>query len=310
MGGIGEQLRAAREARGLTLQDIERTTRIRAKYLQALEEEDFEALPGAVYVRGFLKAYARELGLDPEPLLDQVGSAPEPIPAPIRSGSLLAEPLQPTPLPVASIVSTLIVLMLIGALSVGVWWAYPRRDQLMALLPIGPEAAETATAPSETPAGIAPLVTATPTFIFQPTVAPDATATATPVPTATIPPRPTSTTTPGGPTLTPTPPPTVEGVRVQVQVTQPAWILVRVDGEQAYAGTLPAGETREWQGKESVFLRTGNAGGVRLILNGQDQGILGRQGEVMNRLWERNPEGGLPTLVETTATPIPTTTGD
>ncbi|HBY96950.1 MAG TPA: hypothetical protein DEP84_23885 [Chloroflexi bacterium] len=310
MVAIGEQLREAREARELTLQDIERATRIRAKYLRALEEENFEVLPGTVYVRGFLKTYARELGLDPEPLLAQVGAAPEAIPEPVLSGTFLAEPLQPTPLPITSIVSTLAVLILIGALSVGVWWAYPRRDQLMALFAFGSAPAGATPAPPETPPGVAPLITATPTFIFQPTIPPDSTATATPVPTATIPPRPTSTATPGGPTLTPAPPRPVEGVRVQVELTETAWILVRVDGEQAYIGTLPPGETREWQGKESVFLRTGNAGGVRLILNGQDQGLLGRQGEVINRTWERNPEGGLPVQVEPTMTPVPTTTGD
>lgn len=310
MAEIGAQLRAAREARELTLEDIERTTRIRAKYLQALEEENFDVLPGVVYVRGFLKSYARELGLDPEPLLAQVGSAPESIPEPVLSGTFLAEPLQPTPLPVTSIVLTLVVLMLIGALSVGVWWAYPRRTQLLSLFPVGPIPVGTATAPAETLINVAPLITPTPTFIFKPTMPPDATATATPVPTATTPPRPTSTATPGGPTPTPTSPPAIEGVRLQVEIAEAAWLLVRVDGDLAFSGTLLAEQHREWQGNESIFLRTGNAGGVRVTLNGEDLGILGRQGEVLNRTWERNPEGGLPIQVEPTATPAPTVTGN
>jgi cytoskeletal protein RodZ len=61
---IGSSLRQARQQRRLDLADVERSTRIRAKYLNALEEERFEVLPGAAYVRGFLRTYADALGLD------------------------------------------------------------------------------------------------------------------------------------------------------------------------------------------------------------------------------------------------------
>jgi hypothetical protein len=61
---IGTSLRQARQHRGLDVSDVERETRIRAKYLTALEEERFEVLPGAAYVRGFLRTYAEFLGLD------------------------------------------------------------------------------------------------------------------------------------------------------------------------------------------------------------------------------------------------------
>lgn len=67
---IGESLRAERENRGLTLFDVEEKTKIRVKYLQALEEENFEEIPGEAYRLGFLRNYARFLGLDPEHILD------------------------------------------------------------------------------------------------------------------------------------------------------------------------------------------------------------------------------------------------
>lgn len=63
--GLGEDLRKAREATGLTLEDINRRTRIPKKYLEALEEEAFQTLPAPVYVRTFLRAYAKVVGLDP-----------------------------------------------------------------------------------------------------------------------------------------------------------------------------------------------------------------------------------------------------
>src|SRR5438445_1069806 len=61
---IGGALRAARERRGLGLGQVERETRIRERYLAALEEERFELLPARAYAKGFLRVYADFLGLD------------------------------------------------------------------------------------------------------------------------------------------------------------------------------------------------------------------------------------------------------
>ena len=63
---LGDRFRAAREARGLSLSDCSEQVRIRSVYLAAIEEENWKAIGAAVYVRGFLRTYARFLGLDPE----------------------------------------------------------------------------------------------------------------------------------------------------------------------------------------------------------------------------------------------------
>ena len=70
MNELGTRLVRAREARGLTLEDAERDTRISRRYLQALEAEQFEAIPAPVYARGFLRSYSQYLGLDPQAMLD------------------------------------------------------------------------------------------------------------------------------------------------------------------------------------------------------------------------------------------------
>ena len=67
---LGEVLRAAREAKGVDLTRVERETKIRERYLSALERGDYRELPGAVYTKGFLRNYAAYLGLDPEYLID------------------------------------------------------------------------------------------------------------------------------------------------------------------------------------------------------------------------------------------------
>ena len=66
---IGKQLRQAREARNLSLEQVAQATHIRVRYLQALEAEQFELLPSTAQLRGFLRAYAGALKLDPVPLL-------------------------------------------------------------------------------------------------------------------------------------------------------------------------------------------------------------------------------------------------
>lgn len=67
---LGEVLRTAREAKGVDLARVERETKIRERYLTALEGGDYRDLPGAVYTKGFLRNYAAYLGLDPEYLID------------------------------------------------------------------------------------------------------------------------------------------------------------------------------------------------------------------------------------------------
>jgi cytoskeleton protein RodZ len=67
---IGEALRSAREAQGRSLDDAAVATRIRASYLEALEQERFGELGGNVYAKGFLRSYAGYLGVDPAPLLE------------------------------------------------------------------------------------------------------------------------------------------------------------------------------------------------------------------------------------------------
>ena len=67
---LGEVLRAAREGKGVDLARVERETKIRERYLSALERGEYRELPGPVYTKGFLRNYGAYLGLDPEYLID------------------------------------------------------------------------------------------------------------------------------------------------------------------------------------------------------------------------------------------------
>jgi hypothetical protein len=71
MPGIGETLREARMRQQIDIGEVERATKIRAKYLRALENEEFDLLPGPTFVRSFLKTYADHLGLDARVIVEE-----------------------------------------------------------------------------------------------------------------------------------------------------------------------------------------------------------------------------------------------
>jgi hypothetical protein len=71
---IGSSLREARTRQGLEFSEMELRTKVRAKYLRALEDENFEQLPGHTYIKGFLRTYADSLGLDGQLYVDEYNS--------------------------------------------------------------------------------------------------------------------------------------------------------------------------------------------------------------------------------------------
>lgn len=295
---IGEKLREAREAEGLTIEDVERKTRIRAKFLQALEAGDLEALPTSVQARGFLRNYARYVGLDPDEVIAELEYALElqnqsrlvalmrrapgfrrksgpaassPVDDEPAEGdenyvkpqhrSLVGTPVSPNPqyqvrqLPLYwrirrmltpdVLILSTIVITILG----GFLWA---AMQLSAMLLAG-------TQPDATPEIIGP--TATPT--------------ATLTPFANI-------------TFTPTLPPPLENfteVQLDIIMEQSALVIVVVDGDEVFRGIARQGDELSFTGQQQIELSTGNAAGVRVILNRTDFGVLGNFGQVVTRVF-------------------------
>jgi cytoskeleton protein RodZ len=127
---IGQKLRRAREDRGAELSDVEDATKIRVKFLEAMEEDRWEALPGPSYARGFLDIYARHLGLDRQALLDDhrqtvEGERHDPIPQSVIKPGTLRQTHSPGRThsikwgPVAKVLAGLVVLIVAGLVIVG-----------------------------------------------------------------------------------------------------------------------------------------------------------------------------------------------
>ena len=120
--GLGEVLRTAREEKGLDLDRAERDTKIRARYLAALERGEYEDLPGAVYTKGFLRNYGNYLGLDPDYLIGlyRLEAAPTNGDRPVAvTPSVLARPPRAfvvTPTAMLAVALTLLVALFGGYL--------------------------------------------------------------------------------------------------------------------------------------------------------------------------------------------------
>jgi len=290
VGELGARLREAREELELTLDEVEDRTRIRRAFIEALEEERFADLPGDVYARGFIRNYASLLGLDAEELIEAYGRA---VRRPEKAmPQVLDEPLHKrrwSP----NWRTVLLASLGVAAAAVLIWsiygYVYVRRG------PWPPWAREavavqTPSSARETPAQGA-RVTATPTT--EPYDAPTPTrvtsseAPANPTPTQpppTSPPKPTDTPVPTATdTPTPSPTPTRAGnIVVEARLIAKTYLDVRVDGERVFVGIPEAGQHQQWTAQEIISLRIGNAGGVRLIVNGVDVGIMGEPQQVID----------------------------
>lgn len=287
---LGSRLRAAREARDLTLAQAEQATRIRAKFLEALERDDFSIATSETQARGFLRNYATFLQLDPDDLLTQyeaaqrkpalsVFSAPRATPrkvAPrITAPSRAVEPeLPPEESPHAALVRP----RRLHWFSPDVWFAVIVTLALLLLL-------------SWAVVQLSPTLLATATPTLTPVVALGESPAA---PSATLPPS-----IPATPEF-PTPLPVYVGVNLSVRAEQRIWVAVTVDGVEQFAGLLAAGEVRDFVGQQTVAVSTGNGLGTRVVWNGRDQGTLGVLGEATVRVWTLE---GIATL-----TPMPTAT--
>jgi cytoskeletal protein RodZ len=240
MPGLGDEFRAARESRHLSLSDVSEQIHIRSVYLQSIENEEWSVIAAPVYVRGFIRTYARFLGLDPEHAVEQFNSS---------IGALAARPHEPVPLgPIDSPRRPSPWLILAGAAAlllvvfVGIRYFQFQQDggdvAAVAQASLAPAEAASAAA-SDAPAA-------------SPTKKPEPARTAAPKQT------------------------------LEISVTAPSWLLVKVDGAQVLQGIMPAGTRKSYHGT-SAFVRAGNAGGVQLTLNGKDLGVMGHSGDVIQR---------------------------
>jgi cytoskeletal protein RodZ len=264
MPSVGAYLRQLRETRGVSLEEIARVTRVSSSYLHALEADDFSALPEPVFTRGFVRSYCQTLGETPDEALalyegrpEAPGSAAAPAPRAATARATSAAAHAPTELPSRNRGPVLVSFILLVVLGVALF-------AITLALQSGRETSEerrgargtTSTAPSGS--------TGRP--------ADGASSDATSAPASSL-----SAAGMSGATQS-------NGYRLVARAVEPTWIRVRTEEGLTTEETIPAGQSREWFSTKPFTLTVGNAGGVKLEVNGRAIPPLGPSGVVIPRL--------------------------
>ena len=280
MDTLGVWLRQAREAKGSTLEETAAATRIRARFLEALEAGDFAAFTGGdVQVRGFLRIYARYLGLPLDEVLARYNAEVHGVETVPPSATARTQPLSaaraptrpmafdparaptrpmtfaPPSVPVStsrprwlSIERLMIggaVLVALLAIVIGVGYVISRSR--------GEEAAAPTPASGTTEAALPPT-----------------TAMAEPTP----------------PAVTPTFPANPEGgLTLALEAAEHIWVRVTADDRTVFEGMLASGQVETWSGQEAIVVEAGNGAGLLVTVNEQSQGPMCGRGEACTRAW-------------------------
>ena len=301
---IGDDLRAAREARGEDLRDIAAQLRIRFAYLEAIENGAFDALPGPTYAIGFVRAYARYLRLDSEDMIARFKEEAAGIDAPAELS--FPEPVSESRVPRGGLV---VIALLLAIAAYGAWYYLSTRDMAVAdLVPpvpgdfpgasgpgpasLPPDIADLAPPP---PSGVlsadrasADIAAAPETATPAETVSPDIAVAPAPAPLAAIPAVPSlSAPTPSAPggEAQPTDPRVYgEGnadARIVLRARGDSWVQIRAaDDSLVMTRTLRAGDTYRVPTMSGLKLMTGNAGALDILVDGQTTPSLGPYGAV------------------------------
>lgn len=264
MGSFGERLKRTRENRKITLDQVATATKISARMLKALEDEKFGDLPGGIFNKGFVRSYARFLGIDEAAAVkDYQQASGEANQAPAEEGAELRaiaerkekererQRAHAKGIPWGMTAAVLLMV----AMSLAIWGFYSRERQDS---PRG--LAHKAGAPVSSSELQHPIAAQQPTLTDvsdsagQPTVA-----------------------TTGS---VPSPTTATDSFIVSVQANQDSWLTVTADGKPVFSDTLIAPATKSFQAQQQLVVHAGNAGGLEISFNGQKISPTGQDGEV------------------------------
>jgi cytoskeleton protein RodZ len=289
MTPVGESLRRARLKRNLTLEEISDELKISTRFLQAIESDQYDKLPGGVFAKSFVRQYARLLGLDEEEIAGRmqqafgpVEEAPQFIERPKVGGGA---PIQVPKVDEWETVgdkrfrwsgwlsAALLVAVMLVCSAVYAWMQRPK-----------PPVTAQAVVPVQTGAQSAPVPAP---VVAQPEPAPGVTVPPASTVESAAPPSQVPEQKPVEPKQAEsapaaarvTPPNPDATVHVEISTEEVVWVLARTDGKYAFSATMDAHTTRTVEAVKEVTLRLGNAGGVTILLNGKPVGPVGPKGQ-------------------------------
>src|SRR5258706_9353291 len=241
MPSLGQQLKQAREERGLTIKQIAEGTHIGTPFLQAIESDNYESLPGGIFNRAFVRKFASQVGFDQEQAvklydeqLVEMGGEP------VKTSYLgLGDEMEAKSSSSGNgLLLALIAVIVLGAILYAAYLAFSPSRRLSdsnAAAQLPPQPATATPAPAETP---------------NATASPEASV---------------------SPTVSPTPEATTSGLRIKVTAdTSDCWMNLRPDSAKIEQITLKQGETCEFTVDEKLtFIRVGNLPALNIAINGK-----------------------------------------
>jgi cytoskeleton protein RodZ len=273
VASLGAQLKQEREKQGMTLEQISLATKIGTRMLRALEEEHFDQLPGGIFNKGFIRAYARCLHMDEDQAIADYVAATTVSPAANQSESddqtTVPPPILDPPSRDAIHGAGLpwgifAVVLLIVALGFAAWGYYSRESQKAA--------PESTIAPANSVSSAPATVTERSSPEQNPITSKPATAT-----TAAAVPTRSQTSTASRPQSSA---PANETFVVLVKAREDSWLSISVDGEVVTRSLLTAPAQKSVRGEKEITIRAGNVGAVDFEFNGKKLPTQGDYGEV------------------------------
>ena len=273
METFGARLKREREQRKITLDEIALSTKIGTRFLTALEEEQFDQLPGGIFNKGFVKAYARHLGInEDQAVADYVAAShttlPETSPEESPELAVMASRVPRTDAsPTTGLPWGLFAIaLLIVAFGLAIWGFYSR-DKSAKPDPAVPATIE---ARSSTPrpesiaqalpeSGSASAVSPTQTTVHETPASPS----------------PDAVSNPGA-------------FLVQIKAREDSWVAISADGREIMQDTLSASEQKSIGAREEIVIKTGNAGALDISFNGRKLPSQGAFNQVKTLTFDPN----------------------
>lgn len=301
MDSIGDFFKQVRETKGLTVDEVASKTRIRTDFVKALEEGNFAKLPDQVFARGFVRSYARSLGLDEEDaihrFIQSAGAFYEKQDERERLKVRQAEEerkrqanRKAVAIAIGIAILTLVILLSREQSSLLVRrTSQPEPPSTTAKRVVPPEPGKVEGPVRQEPEGAGKTKAEAPPLTQAATrndgtagrgaMTGTAAAPASPQTAAPVPP-PISAEAPLGPLALEGSATADEPLVLDLEATELSWVVIQVDGGSPQEALLRPGEKAKWKGQDQFMLTLGNAGGVKAELNGKPQKPFGPSGKV------------------------------
>jgi cytoskeleton protein RodZ len=274
---FGALLKRERERRKITLDDVSTATKIAPRFLVALEGDEFDQLPGGIFNKGFVRSYARHLGLDENKTIADFVAASAPVvpEAPQEDTPVLASLADHVPQSRIKAKSgndglpwgMFALALLVFAFGFSLWGFHSREKSPRRMTAVLPPATPSPSAPPlaiepEIAKSSAPETASAPSQPPAPESSADSSATAVPET---------------------TPPVTADNAgefQVLVKARENSWVTITADGKQIVKDTLSAPEEKSVAARSKVVIKTGNVGALDISFNGKKLASQGRVNQV------------------------------